>query len=289
MVGHGLRAQQRVDVVGVEGGLIPPHVAPVEARGDVVDRYCGVEAALLGVGVLPVAAPHLNAAGHHDAEQPHVALVGTRGAGGVVAEFQALVLGGHLDDDALCGIAELIASGGVEDVLQLHRARGIVPAAGGRCALSIGGDIEDGGGAAGQGRCVLGADEGLGVCLGQGLLVGLEDLGSDVAGTVVLVGALVDLTVLDTGVTDDVNGELVSEDGIGAVAHVDAVAGGGRVGGVLQLIGKAGATLICIGKVPVVVINKIFTVVLERRVDVTLTVVLTIDLFDAGHVVSIHR
>ena len=287
MVGHGLRAQQRVDVVGVEGGLMPPHVAPVEARGDVVDRYCGVEAAHLGVGVLPVAAPHLNAAGHHDAEQPHVALVGTRGAGGVVAEFQALVLGGHLDDDALCGIAELITSGGVEHVLQLHRAGGIVPAAGGRCALSIGGDIEDGGGTAGQGRCVLGADEGLGVCLGQ--LAGLEDLGGNAAGTVVLVGALVDLTVLDAGVADDVNGELVSEDGIGAVAHVDAVAGGGCLGGVLQLIGKAGATLICIGKVPVVVINKIFTVVLERRVDVTLTVVLTIDLDDAFHAFAIHR
>ena len=266
---------------------MPPHVAPVEARGDVVDRYCGVEAAHLGVGVLPVASPYLDAAGHHDTEQPHVALVGTRGAGGVVAEFQALVLRGHLDDDAPCRIAELITSGGIEDVLQLHRAGGIVPAAGRRRALSVGGDIEDGGGAAGQGRCVLGADEGLGVCLGQ--LAGLEDLGRDVAGTVVLIGALVDLTVLDAGVADDVDSELVGEDGIGAVAHVDAVAGGGCVGGVLQLIGKAGTTLVVIGKVPVVVINKIFTVVLERRVDVALTVVLTINLDDAAHVVSIHR
>ena len=268
---------------------MPPHVAPVEARGDVVDRYCGVEAALLGVGILAVAAPHLDAAGHHDAEQPHVALVGTRGAGGVVAELQALVFGGHLDDDAPCGVAELITSGGIEDVLQLHRAGGVVPAAGGRGALSVGGDIEDGGGAAGQGRCVLGADEGLGVCLGQGQFAGIEDLGGDAAGTVVLVGTLVDLTVLDAGVADDVDSELVGEDGIGAVAHVDAVAGGGCVGGVLQLIGKTGAILICSGEVPVVVINKIFTVVLERRVDVALTVVLTIDLFDAGHAFAIHR
>ena len=104
---------------------------------------------------------------------------------------------------------------GVEHVLQLHRAGGVVPAACRRGALSVGGDIEDGCGALGQLRCVLGADEGLGVSLGQ--LAGLEDLGGNAAGTVVLVGALVDLTVLDAGVADDVNGELVSEDGIGAV------------------------------------------------------------------------